>query len=447
VICQDEISESVVPEVLQQKLWNMFQYSFGGLLSLARIDRVRWHLFPEIRIHQPGLFGAEDEGPDKSGKINQFLPELIRVMDTQQEKIARNLGEGHRIIHGVAGSGKTLLLAFRCLHLDKLNMAKPILVLCYNKMLAARLTEMLKERGVGDNVQIRHFHGWSKAMCDLYQLDLEKSDLPIWDRQVKAVIAGAESGRVPRAQYSAILIDEGHDFEPEWFRLLVQMIDPETNSLLLLYDDAQSIYGEKKKRSASWASLGVKAAGRSTILKVNYRNTIEALDFSYRFLSAYIDEASGTEEAPLIHPDAGGRNGRAPQVRRFLSMSAELDGIVDWLQRRAASGVAFNEMAVLCRFNKQVEQVSAALAAKGIPATSELKGNGGVRLMTMHASKGLEFDSVAIPDLGCMPYQKAEADEEAKLLYVALTRSTDSLLVTYHRDSDFTRQCEHLSAA
>ena len=104
-------------------------------------------------------------------------------------------------------------------------------------------------------------------------------------------------------------------------------------------------------------------------------------------------------------------------------------------------------MAVLCRFNKQVEQVSAALAAKGIPACSELKGNGGVRLMTMHASKGLEFDSVAIPDLGCMPYQKAEPDEEAKLFYVALTRSTDSLLVTYHRESDFTRQCEQLLAA
>lgn len=63
----------------------------------------------------------------------------------------------------------------------------------------------------------------------------------------------------------------------------------------------------------------------------------------------------------------------------------------------------------------------------------------------MHTSKGLEFNSVAIPDLGCMPYQKAGVDEEAKLLYVALTRSTDSLFVSYHRQSDFTRQCEQLA--
>ena len=445
VICQDEIAEGADAESLQQRLWNMFQYSFGGLLSLARIDRVRWHLFPEIRINQLGLFGSDPEGPDKQGRIGQFLPELIKVMDTHQEKIARNLGEGHRIIHGVAGSGKTLLLAFRCLHLDRLKMAKPILVLCYNKTLAARLTAMLKERGTGDNVHVRHFHGWCKAMCDLYHLTLDKSDRPIYEKQVEAVIAGAESGRVPRGQYAAILIDEGHDFEAEWFKLLVQMVDPETNSLLLLYDDAQSIYGEKKRRSVSWASLGVKAAGRSTILKVNYRNTVEALNFSYQFLTAYIDQASGSEEAPLIHPDAGGRNGRMPAVRRFNSMAAEIDGLADWLKRRAAAGVAYEQMAVLCRFNNQMERLLPALAGKGVPSTLQLQGQEGVRLLTMHASKGLEFDTVAIPDLGCMPYPKAPADEEAKLLYVALTRSTDALLVSYHRESHFTRQCERLA--
>ncbi len=447
VICQDEMSEHVDAEQLQQRLWNMFQYSFGGLLSLARIDRVRWHLFPEVRINQTSLFAPEQDAKDKDGKINQYLPELIKVMDTQQEKIARNLGEGHRIIHGVAGSGKTLLLAFRCLHLDKLKLAKPILVLCYNKTLAAKLRSMLQERGAGDNVHVRHFHGWCKAMCDMYQLDLSSSDRQIWERQVEAVITGVEANRVPRAQYSAILIDEGHDFEPEWFKLLVQMIDPETNSLLLLYDDAQSIYGEKKRRSVSWASLGIKAAGRSTILKVNYRNTIEALDFSYQFLSAYIDEASGDAEAPHIHPDAGGRSGRKPTVMHYPSQSAEIMGICNWLKQRAEAGIAFHEMAVLCRFNKQCEHLSREFSQKGIPVAADMNDKSGIQIMTMHASKGLEFNSVAIADVGCMPFAKAGHDEEAKLLYVAFTRSTDSLLVTYHSESEFTRQCEALCNA
>ncbi|MDR2925918.1 MAG: NERD domain-containing protein [Azoarcus sp.] len=445
VICQDEMAEGIDAEPFQQRLWNMFHFHFGGLLSLARIDRMRWHLFPEIRISQQGLFEPDADGSDKDGKISRFLPELIKVMDARQEKIARNLGEGHRIVHGVAGSGKTLLLAFRCLQLDRMNMAKPILVLCYNKPLAAKLAEMLAAKGAGDNVQVRHFHGWCKAMCDLYQLDLEKSERPIYEKQVEAVIKGAETGRVPRAQYAAILIDEGHDFEPEWFKLLVQMIDPETNSLLLLYDDAQSIYGEKKKRSASWASLGIKAAGRSTILKVNYRNTIEALNFSYQFLSAYIDEASGTDETPRIHPDAGGRNGCKPIVSRFGSLSDELDSLAEQLKARNASNVPYDQMAVLCRFNRQVDTFRATLSGKGIPAAHVQSGSSGVRLMTMHASKGLEFNTVVIPDLGCMPYAKIAPENEAKLLYVAMTRATDMLIVSYHRESDFTRQCERLA--
>jgi len=444
VICQDEMTEDQDAEAFQQRLWNMFQYSFGGLLSLARIDRVRWHLFPELRIHQHSLAFPEAEAPDKEGKISQFLPELIKVMDTQQEKIARNLGEGHRIIHGVAGSGKTLLLAFRCLQLHERHPGQPILVLCYNKALAAWLSDMLHTRGAGDAVQVRHFHGWCKDMCVLYHLDLPAGDKDLFAKQVEAVIAGVEQERVPRGQYAAILIDEGHDFEPEWFRLLVQMVDPETNSLLLLYDDAQSIYGERRRRSVSWASLGIKAAGRSTILKINYRNTIEALDFSYHFLSAYLDGAGADSEIPLVRPEAGGRNGIHPLVLRFANDSEELAHLSKWLQSHAAAGVLYEHMAVLYRFNNQFDALQRFLSCHGIPV-SQTPSKPGVCLMTMHASKGLEFRCVAIYDLGCMPYNKVPVEEEAKVLYVAMTRATEQLLISYHRESAFTRRCEALA--
>lgn len=447
VICQDEMTETVEAEDIQKRLWGMFQYCFGGVLSLARIDRVRWHLFPEIRIQQGSLFDtAAADAPDPAQSIAKVLPDMVKIMDLEQEKIARNLGEGHRIIHGVAGSGKTLLLAYRCLYLDKQKLAKPILVLCYNKTLAAKLKQMLEQKGAGDSVHVRHFHGWCKDMCSLYQLDLPKDARPAWEKQVEAVIVGAEKGRVPRAQYAAVLIDEGHDFEPEWFKLLVQMIDPETNSLLLLYDDAQNIYGKSKRRSASWASLGIEAKGRSTILKVNYRNTVEALDFSYQFLSAYIDEASGTEEIPVVHPEFGGRNGAVPEIKRLPNNAAEAEHMAVWLKKRAAEGVPFRDMAVLGRFNPQLDRLRTSLTENGIPvapADNNAPGDA-VRLLTMHSSKGLEFNSVAIPDLGCMPYAKAPADEEARLLYVALTRSTERLLVTYHSDSQFTKQIEQL---
>lgn len=55
----------------------------------------------------------------------------------------------------------------------------------------------------------------------------------------------------------------------------------------------------------------------------------------------------------------------------------------------------------------------------------------GVRLMTIHASKGLEFKQVFLiaANEGRIPYQKAKTDkeieEERRLFYVAMTRAKD----------------------
>ena len=61
----------------------------------------------------------------------------------------------------------------------------------------------------------------------------------------------------------------------------------------------------------------------------------------------------------------------------------------------------------------------------------------GVRLMTIHAAKGLEFHTVFILDAneGRIPYKKARTDaqteEERRLFYVAMTRAREKLTVCY----------------
>lgn len=61
-----------------------------------------------------------------------------------------------------------------------------------------------------------------------------------------------------------------------------------------------------------------------------------------------------------------------------------------------------------------------------------------INVLTMHESKGLEFDNVYIPDLniGLMPINRAVGDdaieEERRLLYVALTRAKRNLMLSYY---------------
>ncbi len=447
VICQDEMYESAQPEAFQQRLWNMFTVNFRALLSMPQIDRVRWHLFPEIRIRTEQLSLIEEPGIPAS--VADTVPDLIRVMDLRQEQLARNLGEGHRIIHGVAGSGKTLILGYRCERLASL-LAKPVLVLCYNVTLAAKLQDTVKAKNLGNKVNVRNFHAWCRDQLRLYSVPLPPSGETFHEKVVDAVIEAVEKGQIPPAQYGAVMVDEGHDFRPEWLKLVAQMVDPDTNSLLVLYDDAQSIYDTKTKRKFNFSSIGIQAKGRTTILRVNYRNTTEVLAVAYDFAKEFISPAEAEEDdVPLIQPQSGGRHGPRPILNQLASLDLEGDFIAREFSAINKEGYPWREMAVLYRVRFIGEKIVARLRAAGIPV--EWVGEGGgkrkfdpsedsVKVMTIHMSKGLEFPIVSIAGLGYMPNKEWDSKEEAKLLYVGMTRAMEMLLMTCHRDSDFVKR-------
>jgi hypothetical protein len=447
VICRDELYETVEAEVFQERLWAMFPQVYPVALTLPQIDRVRWHLFPELRVEagsgQFGLFGPTD-----AAVRPLEIPDLVKVMDAQQEQLARSLGGEHRVIHGVAGSGKTMILGFRAMQLAR-EMGKPILVLCYNKTLAARLEQLIGERGLGEKVQVYNFHKWCRKMLVAYNEPLPTgSGKAFVEALPPAVIAGVDRGRIPRAQYGAVLVDEGHDFEPDWYKLIVQMIDPNTNSLLVLYDDAQNIYGNPNRRKISWKSLGVQAQGRTTILKLNYRNTLEILSvartFAQDLLASRSDDADG-DGVPLIAPESAGRRGAVPELVRTDTARAQMDVLIARLRDEHAHGRPYSDMAVIYRNQWEGEKLHEVLRNLDIP--SRLADNAGkqtlfvvedsVKLVTMHSSKGLEFPFVIIPGIGGLPKEGQSEADEARLLYVAMTRATERLLLIHHEDSVF----------
>ncbi|HET6432748.1 3'-5' exonuclease [Dyella sp.] len=448
VICRDEIYETVEAEAFQERLWAMFPQVFPVMLTLPQIDRVRWHLFPELRVDpgagQFGLFPVAD-APAKAIEI----PELVKVMDAQQEQLARSLGDGHRLIHGVAGSGKTMILGFRALQLARI-MAKPILVLCYNKTLASRLDQLVGERGLADKVSVRNFHAWCRQMLVTYHVDLpEKGSKDFFEQMVERVMAGVERGQIPRFQYGAVLVDEGHDFEPDWYKLIVQMVDPSTNSLLVLYDDAQNIYGKTDRRKFTWKELGVQAQGRTTILKLNYRNTLEILSVARGFASDLLIESAGDDDGvPLIAPESAGRRGAVPELIRTDTAAAQLTVLIRCIRDEVANGRRLSDIAVIFRNQWEGEKLHEALKREGI-ASRLAEGDAkrtlfvvedAVKLVTMHSSKGLEFPFVIIPGLGSLPKPGKNETEEARLLYVAMTRATERLVLIHHEDSVFSQR-------
>lgn len=454
VICKDEMLEGADPGQFQQRLWDMFTHVFPCKLTLPQLDRVRWHLFPEIRVNtganQFGLFDT----PEEKAQKQVMIPDLIKVMDLNQELLARSMGDGHRVIHGVAGSGKTMILGYRCLHLAK-ALSKPILVLCFNVALAARLRQMMESHGVTEQVVVRHFHDWCKEMLTAFNVDKPQwtGNVDSYSTQlVENTIAGVDKGQIPRAQYGAVMIDEGHDFQPEWFKLIVQMVDPVSNSMLVLYDDAQAIYAKRERRKFSFASVGIKAQGRTTILKLNYRNTLEVLSVACAFANELLNERSADEDdVPIVAPESAGRRGAMPVLIKADSQKAEANLIAEQIVDARNQGHSLSDIAIIYRREHQIVQIQEQLTRRGIGFRTANDQNGkrelftgdpAVKLVSMHSSKGLEFHTVFIPNLGAMPAKKEPEEAEARLLYVAMTRATDRLVMTSLQDSEFSKRIE-----
>ena len=71
------------------------------------------------------------------------------------------------MIHGVAGSGKMMILGYRAARrAEALN--QPILVLCYNVALAAKLRQVIADRELSANVSVYNFHAWCMEQLRLY---------------------------------------------------------------------------------------------------------------------------------------------------------------------------------------------------------------------------------------------------------------------------------------
>ena len=454
VLCKDEMTESSDAEEFQAQLWGMFNYSFNQKLSLPEIERIRWHLFPELRIDDPqgDLFIECD---DDKLKVPPTIPEVIKVMDLQQEQLARNLGQGHRVIHGVAGSGKTMILGFRAVQLaEALN--KPILVLCFNVSLASRLRHYVAEKQIEHKVQVYHFHDWCGQQIKTYHCAVANGDEPYWVRQVSSVIKGVETEQIPRAQYGAVLIDEGHDFESEWLKLITQMVDPETDSILLLYDDAQSIYKKHDGLDFSLSSVGIKARGRTTILKLNYRNTKEILDFAYQFAKEFIsEEASDDDHIPVISPQSAGASGPVPVFRQYDEEENELNFITHCVEKWLADGQSADEIAILVPTNKQAELISQRLQQMGIANLCMVSKENKlaydpaqklVSVLSFHSSKGLEFETVILAGINRIQYVADELADQVRLMYVGMTRAKSQLLITSGESTAFTDRIVQLVA-
>ncbi|HEY4055149.1 MAG TPA: ATP-dependent helicase [Kofleriaceae bacterium] len=235
-----------------------------------------------------------------------------------------------------------------------------------------------------------------------------------------------------------VLVDELQDCEPRDLAFVRALVGASAQ-FFAVGDPLQSIYGWRGASPELFASM----ACRVRTLPQSYRSTQTLLVGARAILGA--QPAPIGELVPVRGP------GATISIVRHHDITAEAAYLAARLSQLHADGLPWNEVAVLCRLRTQVADLAAALATRGVPCVSDLdekveqapNAAPGVRILTIHAAKGLEFTHVFLSgaNVGVLPLLSRDPDgdgarhadpaEERRLLFVAITRARDAVEVSY----------------
>jgi superfamily I DNA/RNA helicase len=243
------------------------------------------------------------------------------------------------------------------------------------------------------------------------------------------------------SRYAGVVVDECQDLTPYQLRFLAALMHDRLAGLYFAGDSGQQIF----QQPFSWKSIGVDIVGRSALLKVNYRTSHQIRRLADTLLDDSIVDVDGNPE--LRTGTHSVFSGPQPVVHVAATVIAEAEYVGAWIATRHAHGIPSHEIALIVRSSEQLERARAAaqVAKVAFVVLDERLAvkTGHVSILTMHLAKGLEFRSVAVMacDEGILPDNSrffsddpaelnAINDSERQLLYVAMTRARDELVLS-----------------
>ncbi len=410
-------------------------------------------LKPEITIastktNANGLYVQDSALVVSESLIKEF------ALDIEQEKIAKELGEGPRLLRGLAGSGKTLIMLMRAkLAVSNANYQgekKRILVLCWNIALANYLRQAFDSINIpvpdDADVEIAHFMRWARNMIHRYRgekaITRSASD-PLFEDMITELLKNTIINEWDK--YDAIYIDEAQDFRDNWIEYLfhrcMKEADPKARNFIIAKDDMQHIYRSR----TSWSSLNIPMQGRSKILRRIYRNSVRVWSFARFFFgptAEYLVE-DGTANSKLSFAP---KRGFDPQLVECTDLDNQIERVANLIQELGQNGYAYRNVLILYRSKRirefpLVERLLEKLRENNIAtdwisedeiAKREFDWSADtVKISTVHSAKGMDAPVVIV--LGAEGFDAAadETADEVKLMYVALTRAREAVYIFY----------------
>lgn len=249
--------------------------------------------------------------------------------------------------------------------------------------------------------------------------------------------------RIPEySRYDYVLVDEAQDLSVVMLKF-AKIISRE--SVTIAADKAQKIYST----SFSWRDIGIDIRGRaSKSLEQPFRSTKQIVELAESLLE--VNRALQTDLSEFTEPAIPERTGKRPVVVSCENALAERDVVSKMIKGFSGDTIgvlyrSWNERKDLITwFNDEGINYEEVKMERASDEGEWSLSTPGVKLCTLHSSKGLEFDTVIIPMFkadvlplasvmqGADEAQKAELEmQERSLLYVGMTRAKNDLCITF----------------
>jgi hypothetical protein len=365
----------------------------GAPLSPAAVTALVQQLAPRASL-----------APSLAATLSEEGAALVRLTE-EQFSLLELLDDFPRVgVAGGAGTGKTLVAMERARRLA--GEGQRVLLLCYNKCLAAHL------RSLANGFKVSTFH----ALCD----ELSRAaSLPwpeeppggtdtqaFWRDEAPGLLLQALD-RLPDERFDAVIVDEGQDFQEYWWLAIERLLRrPKDDGLWVFFDPKQNIYG-----GSAWDALGLHTAP----LTFNCRNTQRIARHAYALVAAEPKLRVGTPEGVEVI------------VERCKTRQEMLDAVRRALHRVIVAGkLSPDRVVVLSPFGVKTSAVweTRTFGNVRLVPYPAAPGPGEVQFSTLQGFKGLEADAVVLCEV--RPNHPASSPQH---LYVAASRARHVLVV------------------
>lgn len=262
---------------LESPVIDSLDHLFNTIKNMETEERMDEKLIAEARAIIEGgkalarSIKRNSGSADPGNKLNVLieLEQEVHNFDLEQRKVAISLINGPQRIRGLAGSGKTVVLAMKAAHIHLQYPEKRILFTFYTKSLYGMIKESVSRfyrhfAGVDpdwDCIDILHAWGGKQVdgvcfnTCAEHQIkSLNLDEAKVINRSDPFAAVCEHINRIPLIpKYDYILIDEAQDLPNSFFQICYQLAFGDTGAdknIVWAYDELQSIFNVYRRSPA-----------------------------------------------------------------------------------------------------------------------------------------------------------------------------------------------------